>query len=47
MQYQMRKDGTYIEYMESPTHKDARAVSVTPEGDGYRIVQTCDISADI
>ena len=33
--------------MESPIPKDARAVSVTPEGERYKIVEKYDIPADI
>ena len=47
VQYQRSTDGTYEEYMESPTPKDARAVSVTPDGVGYKVVQKYDFSADI
>ena len=47
MQYQVRSDGTYGEYMEYPTPKDARAATVTTEGEGYRIIQTYNITVDI
>ena len=47
VQYKMRGDGTYKEYAESPIPKDTRVVSVTPDGEEYKIVQTYDILADI
>ena len=34
MQYQVRSDRTYGEYMESPIPNDALAAIVTPEGEG-------------
>ena len=37
MQYQVRSNGTCGEYMEHPTPKDARAATVIPAGEGYRI----------
>ena len=45
VQYQRSTDGTYEEYMESPIPKDARVVSVSP--DGEKIGQRYDISAEI
>ena len=38
IQHQKIGDGTYKEYMEYPIPKDARALSVTPDREGYKIV---------
>ena len=47
VQYQRSIDGTYEEYMESPIPKDAMVVSVTPDGDEYKIAQRHDTSEKI